>query len=181
VAEERRHGKSLRAIAKEVGVSQEQVRQDTKEAGVNHLTPEPVDGTGLRVLGRDGKSYPAKRPRKAKAAVQVPVDPPEQEPQPVTVEVQPAGCPAATPPDEGRQPESAGTRPEQGNGKAMPFRWASDLSYYGERLRDLADDVVRHSRVRKAKRNPEAVLGVLGRVRSVLGELEGRLSEGARE
>jgi hypothetical protein len=177
-AEGRRQGKSLRTIAEEEGVSQEQVRRDTKEAGVNHVTPEPVDGTGLRVLGKDGKFYPAKRPRKAKAAVQVPVDPPEQESQPVTVEVEPAGCPAATHPDEGPQPESATSRSEQGNGKAAPFRWPSELSYYGDRLRDLAGDLGRLSRTRKADRNPSDVLAVLGRVRRLADEVEGRLSEG---
>lgn len=50
---------SLRAIAGVVGVSQEQVRQDL--AGVTRVTP-------ARVTGRDGKSYPAKRPAAERVA-----------------------------------------------------------------------------------------------------------------
>jgi hypothetical protein len=79
VTELRAEGKSLRAIAEEVGVSHEQVRLDIEEsgvnpltgedenAGVNPLTPEdespPVKGlTPETVTGRDGKTYPATRP-----------------------------------------------------------------------------------------------------------------------
>jgi ParB-like chromosome segregation protein Spo0J len=47
-------GHSLRAIGGAVGVSQEQVRRDL--SGVTDVTPPD------RVLGKDGKSYPAKRP-----------------------------------------------------------------------------------------------------------------------
>lgn len=77
IADKRAEGKSLRAIAEEEGVSQEQVRQDVKEAGVKGLTPEksPNGSTsgvkGLtpeppKVKGKDGKSYPAKAtPRKS--------------------------------------------------------------------------------------------------------------------
>jgi DNA-binding Lrp family transcriptional regulator len=58
VAEKRAEGKSLRTIADEVGVSAEQVRQDVKEATVKGLTVEPE-----KVVGKDGKTRPAKQPR----------------------------------------------------------------------------------------------------------------------
>lgn len=58
VAELRQEGKSLRAIADEVGVSAPQVLrdlEDAEEAGVTPVTPD-------RVTGQDGKTYPAASP-----------------------------------------------------------------------------------------------------------------------
>lgn len=49
----RRLGKSLRAIAEASGVSEATVRRDTAGA---------TNDAGARVIGRDGKSYPATRP-----------------------------------------------------------------------------------------------------------------------
>lgn len=54
--EMREEGNSLRAIARELGVSHEQVRKDIEETGVNRLTPSG------NITGLDGKSYPASRP-----------------------------------------------------------------------------------------------------------------------
>ena len=74
VAEMRSEGKSLRAISDEVGVSAEQVRQDVKEATVKGLTVEPE-----KVVGKDGKSRPAKQPKQKPVEVEVEA---ESEPQP---------------------------------------------------------------------------------------------------
>lgn len=51
----REEGKSLRAIAASEGVSAPQVLADLRDAGVNPLTPDRIQGT-------DGKSYPTSRP-----------------------------------------------------------------------------------------------------------------------
>jgi hypothetical protein len=55
VVELRAEGKSLRAIADEVGVSLGQVQRDIFDSGVSPDTPEVV-------TGRDGKEYPAAAP-----------------------------------------------------------------------------------------------------------------------
>ncbi len=63
-AYEARHAdKSLRMVAEWCGVSHESVRQvrEERKAAVNLLTPD--DDPPL-TLGRDGKKYPAKQPRK---------------------------------------------------------------------------------------------------------------------
>lgn len=62
VAEARSEGQSLRTIAENEGVSQEQVRKDLKKSGVNRLTPEPE-----KVTGRDGKKQ-SRRKKKDKGA-----------------------------------------------------------------------------------------------------------------
>jgi transposase-like protein len=55
-------GHSLRAIAGAVGVSKSQIEKDVKKVSTGgHLTPVPE--VPQKVRGKDGKSYPAKRPR----------------------------------------------------------------------------------------------------------------------
>jgi hypothetical protein len=58
VADARREGKSLRAIAEAEGVSKTQVVEDLKAATVQGCTVQPSDGT---VKGKDGKQRPATR------------------------------------------------------------------------------------------------------------------------
>jgi hypothetical protein len=69
-AEKRRQGKSTRQIAKELGVSQPQIIKDLKEEGDNQLSPGPAppETQPAKVTGRDGKQYPARKPRKPKKA-----------------------------------------------------------------------------------------------------------------
>lgn len=63
VAEARRKGKSLRAIAAEEGISLGQVQQDLEKASaVYPYTPEPANG---KVVGRDKKTYDAASGKKS--------------------------------------------------------------------------------------------------------------------
>lgn len=82
VAEKRGQGKTLEAIAQEEGVSHVQIINDLKDvekeqAVCNDLqtapTPPPAPE---RVTGKDGKSYPARKPRKEKVPQVVPAEPP---------------------------------------------------------------------------------------------------------
>lgn len=57
VAELRRNGESLRAIATKEGVSTSQVQRDLQEAGAPGGAPDPPNG---QVKGKDGKKYAAK-------------------------------------------------------------------------------------------------------------------------
>jgi hypothetical protein len=81
VAELRKEGLSTRAIAEQEGISQPQVRRDLKDAGESPVSPDTkvstsatqstVESSGetgdspepeaAKVVGRDGKSYPANR------------------------------------------------------------------------------------------------------------------------
>lgn len=56
VVELRAEGKSIRAIAGEMGVSTTQVVRDISDSGVTGVTPESV-------TGKDGKEYPASKPK----------------------------------------------------------------------------------------------------------------------
>src|SRR5262249_2165987 len=58
VAEARKDGQSLRAIAGTEGVSLAQVRRDLGEAQV--CPPGTPDATPARITGRDGKCYPSR-------------------------------------------------------------------------------------------------------------------------
>jgi hypothetical protein len=57
VAEMRRDGKSLRDIAAAENVSLGQIQRDMEKSGVSPDTPD-----GGKVVGADGKNYPARRP-----------------------------------------------------------------------------------------------------------------------
>lgn len=59
-ADLRREGHSLRAIAGALGVSEPTVRRDIAKSGASCDAPEPEPAA--RVIGMDGKSYPATRP-----------------------------------------------------------------------------------------------------------------------
>ncbi len=60
VAGKRAEGKSIRAIADEVDIDPKQVRRDLEAAGGDTV---PTSDEPTVVTGRDGKEYPASRPR----------------------------------------------------------------------------------------------------------------------
>lgn len=70
VAALRKQGSSQREIAESVGVSRSQVREDLASAAGQGCPAEPKNG---RVVGSDGKSQPARKPKP-------PAPPPQREP-----------------------------------------------------------------------------------------------------
>ncbi len=79
VAEKRAGGKTLEQIAQEEGVSKSQVAREIDESvfhsGKTEAAPTPPPAH-LRVTGKDGKSYPARKPRKEKSPQAVLTEPP---------------------------------------------------------------------------------------------------------
>jgi hypothetical protein len=68
VLEKKKEGKSNRAIADEVGVSEKQVRKDLKKSVADWSAPEKSEPSNGKVKGKDGKNYNAKKTDKEKKA-----------------------------------------------------------------------------------------------------------------
>ena len=98
VAEKRQGGKSIRDIAGEEGVDSKTIQKDLKKAsGVDGSTPEAFE-----VKGKDGKTYPATKPKPKPNATK------EKRPKPVIQ-------PESEPDDESEQLSDAGLTNPSGN------------------------------------------------------------------
>ena len=72
VADMKANGESNRKIAAAVGVSESTIREDVKAipgSGARNRAPDSKATTLPKVTGKDGKSYPAKPPKKPKSSV----------------------------------------------------------------------------------------------------------------
>jgi hypothetical protein len=69
VARARADGQSLRTIAEAEGISEAQVRNDLAASTAQGCAVEPANG---KVMGRDGKARPARKPKRATAKVKRP-------------------------------------------------------------------------------------------------------------
>jgi hypothetical protein len=78
VIDKKKEGKSNRAIADEVGVSEKQVRKDLKKSGADRSAPEKSEPSNGKVKGKDGKIYNSHKTEKEKKAAAEQDNPPEE-------------------------------------------------------------------------------------------------------